>query len=139
MDRDDKTVGQVLARNLQALMEHNTELRSAAAVSRATDRAVSDNTILNMLHPERGIAATVDNLQAVATVFEREAWELLHPDLDASDRERALIASWRALDDQAPKENSRSPLKPTANPPRAPSVHQPRAPYTIRKQTSRKS
>lgn len=37
------------------------------------------NTVRNMLKPERGISASLENIEKVASVFKCAAWELLHP------------------------------------------------------------
>lgn len=135
----DEPVGETLARNLRALMAEHELYRSAAAIARAmTD--VTDNTVLNMLRPEREVSPTIRTVAALAALFEREAWELLHPDLPAVDRERAVLDAWRRIEQNVNEHPSPVRLRPSANPPRPPTVHEPRqTKYLVdRKRSGRK-
>lgn len=139
MTKDCEAAQDILARNLQGLMERSKDLTSAAAIERATNKEVTANTVRNMLLPERGISPTVRSVAQVASLFDREAWELLHPNLQAADRQRALFQKWREADETLDTEDRPSTLpRPTANAPRPPTVHQPKAPYLPSRTKARK-
>lgn len=80
-----KTAKQVLAANLRALMDGTPELDSqmkiAARAQKAGGKKVAQTSISNMLNPNSRVSPTLENLEAVASVFGLQAWQLLHPTL----------------------------------------------------------
>lgn len=87
MSHVKKTAKQILAGNLKALMEARPELNSqpkiAAKASKAEGRKnkVAQTTVSNMLNPNSVTSPSLRNIEAVASVFGLQAWQLLHPTL----------------------------------------------------------
>lgn len=96
----------VIARNLARFMdEPGCPYSNANALSVATKGRVSPGTIRNLRNPEKRTTMPertdgyprIDTLEAVVTPLGRQVWELLHPDIDRSTKERALYAQVMGL------------------------------------------
>jgi hypothetical protein len=90
-------VTSILARNLKALMEDSDLFGTQMSIARKS--GVAQTSVGFMLNPDkrqpsksgRLPSPTVENVEKVAKVFGKEAWQLLHPDpatapLNASER-----------------------------------------------------
>ena len=98
-DMSKMPIEKILARNLDYLMKlPGAHYPNANALGNAI--GMSPNTIRNLLHPERRPShgekplgfPTIDTLQKVAEKLGREVWELLHPDIERSIREREMYS-----------------------------------------------
>lgn len=70
----------VLAVNLEHLMERSADLKSQAALGRRAK--VAQTTVGNYLHPESYVGyPTMKNIDKLAKAFGLNAWHLLHPRL----------------------------------------------------------
>lgn len=96
----------IIARNLKRFMAAPGCLYpNANALSVATNGKVSPGTIRNLREPEKRTTMPertegyprIDTLETVASLLGREVWELLHPDLDRSTKERELYAQVMGL------------------------------------------
>jgi hypothetical protein len=92
-----KDLRRVVARNLRFFMERETcAYRNPNSLGVACK--VSPNTIRNLLDPSRRTTTsakpegypTLDILEKVALKLSCEVWELLHPDIEKSIREREM-------------------------------------------------
>ncbi len=82
MKRKSDGAREILNSNLRALMAAHPILKDRKAIKART--GVSPRTIGYMLQPEVG-NPTLANLEAVATAFHLDVWELLMPGLDISN------------------------------------------------------
>lgn len=80
----------VIAENLESLKkwhtDHGNTLTSARAIARAAN--LSKNTVTQLLDPRKAVGErypTVDTLEAVAAVFDLQAWQLLIPGIDPTN------------------------------------------------------
>lgn len=72
----------VVSDNLTWLMKQRPELSTPAAVEIATAKNNAKVGRSSIDRAKNGVAnLTIENLEAIAQVFGREAWELLHPGL----------------------------------------------------------
>lgn len=93
-------LAQILAKNLKFFMARDgAHYRNANALGIAS--GLSPNTIRNILDPaKRPVrvskkaegAPTLDKLTAIAAKLPCQVWELLHPDIEHSIREREMYA-----------------------------------------------
>lgn len=92
-NRPDLTA--LIAKNLKYLMGlPGCQYRNANSLGAAAGLAA--NTIRNLLHPEKRTVTsgkpngypTLDTLELIAPKLNSEVWELLHPDIRRSRRER---------------------------------------------------
>ena len=92
-----KDLHQVLTDNLRYFMRRESSLyKTPNALGIAA--GIAPNTVANLLHPEKRTVTsskpkgypTLDKLQAIATALGCEVWELLHPDIERSVREREM-------------------------------------------------
>jgi|GEM_PF-5664230 len=90
-------LSKVIAANLRFFMERpGCEYRNANALGIAAK--VAPNTVRNLLMPTRRTVTlskpegypTLDKLERIAEKLECEVWELLHPDVKRSLREREM-------------------------------------------------
>lgn len=97
MHRD---LNQILADNLKFFMERDGSSYKNPN-SLAVAAKLSANTVRNLLTPSRRTTTatkpngypTLDKLERVSTALECQVWELLHPDLPRSIREREMYES----------------------------------------------
>ena len=91
-----KTAKQILAANLQALMNARADLKTqgkiAAKASKAGGKKVAQTSISNMLKPESPFSPTLANVEAVASVFGLQAWQLVHPTLGDESAAGEVVA-----------------------------------------------
>jgi uncharacterized membrane protein YhfC len=95
-----------LATNLADLMGKNSGLSSALLIEKATKGAIGHSTVARM---KAGSNATLDNVQALAALFNLEAWQLLHPTLGVEEEAElsveialsVLVQQLQRLDDDA--------------------------------------
>lgn len=87
----------ILAGNIQFFMDRaESNYRNANALAVAAK--ISPNTVRNLLHPKRRTVTsakpdgfpTLDKLLAISIPLGCEVWELLHPDIKQSIREREM-------------------------------------------------
>lgn len=76
----DTEIGIIAAQNLTSWMQANKELKSQAAVAEKAE--VGQSTVNRLLNREASIS--INNLAAIAAVFNRRAYELLIPPHDES-------------------------------------------------------
>ena len=116
--RNTLSLPEILSKNLRFFMKAEGCLYpNANALGKAAD--VAANTVRNMLDPEkRTVTAekplgypTLDNLEKIAKKLNLEVWELLHPDIEQSIRERKMYQSIQA--DYAKIAKNGSPAKST--------------------------
>lgn len=102
----------IIAENLRFFMDREDSLyRNANALSIAAK--MSANSVRNILDPDRRPTTTekgegyplLDTLAAIAGALGVQVWELLHPDIQRSMRERDL---YRTVESGFPKQD-RSP------------------------------
>jgi hypothetical protein len=146
---NDKQINEVIARNLASLMSApSSQWRNPNAI--ASRAKVSPSSIHNLLDPGKRTTTAgkpvgsprVDLLQRVAAVFNRQAWELLHPDLATIDRQRAVYdAAQQALHhEEADKAATvRAHVTPRERAPLSPSVHEPAARYQPKKKRAERA
>lgn len=87
----------ILAHNLLFFMQRDGSLYTNANAL-AVAAKVSPNTVRNLLQPKRRTVTsskpdgypTLDKLQAISAPLNCEVWELLHPDIKQSIREREM-------------------------------------------------
>lgn len=100
--RKTQNINEILARNLKFFMARPSSLYRTAN-SLAGD-GISANTVRNLLDPKKRTTTldkpvgypTLDKLAALAGKLGCEAWELLHPDIEQSLRERAMYKNIQA-------------------------------------------
>jgi transcriptional regulator with XRE-family HTH domain len=89
----NKSAKQILAGNLEALMERDgySQSKLAAKAQKIGGSKVAQTTISNMLNPNSTISPKIDSIEAIAAVWKLQAWQLLHPTLgDAKAAEEVL-------------------------------------------------
>lgn len=120
----------VLGENLSFFMKReDSPYRNANALGKAAK--VAPNTIRNLLDPEKRTTTaskprgypTLDKIEKIATALKCEVWELLHPDIQRSIRERAFYANierdYEAMTQHEKKQREgaiKDPHKRAANP-----------------------
>lgn len=72
---------EALARNLQKLMADATPKMSKAALARSA--SVDEKTVARILDKQN--EPSLDKVSAVAKVFSKDPWELIHPECGAAD------------------------------------------------------
>lgn len=94
----------VLGENLTWLMSQRPELSTPAAVEAATLKNNSKVGRSSVDRAKNGVAnLTIENLEAIAQVYGRDAWELLRPGLDsAANAPIALSGRTKALESLLP-------------------------------------
>lgn len=106
--KSKESVGEVLSKNLRALMAHNELLSSNNKVGRAVK--IPPRTIGRIVNGE--VSPQIDTLEKIATVFGVPSWCLLVPDLNPAnppiramtEDERRLYANLRAAVTAIPAE-----------------------------------
>lgn len=78
----------VLSRNLKALMDYHA-IKSQGELGRLSK--IDQTTIGRMLNKKN--AAQIDKIQAVAKVFDLDAWQMMVPNLDPSNPPVAQITA----------------------------------------------
>lgn len=86
----------IVAHNLRVFMARSANLKNANTLGKAA--GVSPNTVRNLLEPaKRTVTADkpsgypiLDTLDVIAQKLGCEVWELLHPDIERSLREREM-------------------------------------------------
>lgn len=100
MAKGDKTLPQILAFNLRFFMaREKCPYKNANSLGKAA--GVAPNTVRNLLDPKKRTVTTekpdgfpqLDNVAKVAAKIGAEVWEMFHPDIGKSIRERELYAS----------------------------------------------
>lgn len=99
------TARMVLGENLSWLMNQRPELSTPAAVEAATMKNNAKVGRSSIDRAKNGVAnLTIENLEAIAQVYGRDAWELLRPGLDkAAGAPVQLIGRAKSLDSLLPK------------------------------------
>ena len=95
------SLNRVLAKNLAYFMARTESLGNANALG--LKAKIAPNTVSNLLRPHRRTVTdtkpegypTLDKLARIAAALGIEVWELLHPDIEKSLREREM---YRALE-----------------------------------------
>lgn len=74
-----------LATNLKKLMgtdkKFDSQMKLSKLASRPGGKKVGQTTISIMLKPNHEVSPRLETIEAVASVFKLQAWELLYPDL----------------------------------------------------------
>lgn len=74
-----------LAANLKRLMrtdeKFDSQMKLSKLASRPGGKKVGQTTISIMLKPDHEVSPRLETIEAVASVFKLQAWELLYPDL----------------------------------------------------------
>lgn len=100
---EKRDLRQIVAANLKFFMARpNCPYRNANSLGKAA--GIAPNTVTNLLHPSRRTVTstkpqgypTLDKLERIATVLHCEVWELLHPDIERSTREREMYRTIEA-------------------------------------------
>lgn len=75
----------ILATNLERLMraddKFNSQMKLAKLASRPGGKKVGQTTISILLKPNHEVSPRLETIEAVASVFKLQVWELLYPDL----------------------------------------------------------
>jgi hypothetical protein len=112
-------INELIARNLRYFMA-----QPGAAYTNANSLGVAagiaPNTVRNLLDPTKRTTTaekpegypTLDKLAALSLKLGCEVWELLHPDIERSKRERVIYEQWIKL----------QPLGPVIHPEQVPAV-----------------
>lgn len=95
------TINEIVAKNIRFFMSRPSSVYRTAN-SLAGD-GLAANTVRNLLDPKKRTTTldkpvgypTLDKLATIATKLGCEVWELLHPDIEQSLRERAMYRSIR--------------------------------------------
>lgn len=98
-----KTLPDILAANLAFFMsQEGCPYPNANALGRAAK--VSPNSVRNLLNPKKRTVTTdkpegyptLDTVEKIAIQLNKQVWELFHPDIEKSIRERAMYAKIEA-------------------------------------------
>lgn len=76
-----KRATKILIRNLTRLRDEHIEFNTKERV--ALKAGIGEGSMGNLETPDRAVRASLDNIAKVASVYGKEAWELLHPSLPA--------------------------------------------------------